>query len=115
MNPDIKERWVAALRSGRYRQCEGTLRTDDNAFCAIGVLCDVVAPDAWENEGHSWYYDIPEEDYHYDDDSGGTGWPSRRVIEEADIAETALNTIVLLNDEEHCSFEDIAQWIAANL
>ena len=31
---------VAALRSGKYKQCTGALRKDDG-FCCLGVACDV--------------------------------------------------------------------------
>jgi hypothetical protein len=50
MNPEIKARWLEALRSRRYKQTSGCLR-DSEGFCCLGVLCDVVAPDLglkWE-------------------------------------------------------------------
>lgn len=40
MNREIAKRWVAALRSGEYRQGDGLLRRD-NKFCCLGVLCDL--------------------------------------------------------------------------
>lgn len=45
MNPDIKERWVSALRSGRYPK--GTLRLNNNGegFCCLGVLCEIAVED----------------------------------------------------------------------
>lgn len=43
MNPEIKARWVAALRSGEYKQAKGRLRTADNSFCCLGVLCNLHA------------------------------------------------------------------------
>jgi hypothetical protein len=43
----IKARWVEALRSGRYQQGTGLLRKDD-AYCCLGVLCDLVEPENWE-------------------------------------------------------------------
>lgn len=50
MNPEIKARWVAALRSGEYEQASGCLRAvgDDDAnktlgFCCLGVLCNLHA------------------------------------------------------------------------
>lgn len=49
MNQDVKERWVAALRSGKYKQGNGMLRID-GAFCCLGVLCDVVNPSGWGAE-----------------------------------------------------------------
>jgi hypothetical protein len=44
MKADIKERWVAALRSGEYRQAEGYLRTEEG-FCCLGVLCELAVQD----------------------------------------------------------------------
>ena len=50
MNPEIKARWVAALRSGRYQQGQGFLNKD-GALCCLGVLCDLYDPDAWVATG----------------------------------------------------------------
>ncbi len=53
MNQEIKARWVAALRSGEYRQARGMLR-DGDAFCCLGVLCDLHAKESggeWDNDG----------------------------------------------------------------
>lgn len=41
MNPEIKKQWVAALRSGEYKQGTGQLRSKNNEFCCLGVLCDL--------------------------------------------------------------------------
>ena len=46
MDAEIKKKWLAALRSGEYRQTKGYLRrTDiDNVyprFCCLGVLTDL--------------------------------------------------------------------------
>lgn len=55
MNPEIKERWVAALRSGEYQQGFGQLRVRNYEasigeplyrYCCLGVLCDLAAQDA---------------------------------------------------------------------
>jgi hypothetical protein len=47
MKPEVKARWVAALRSGEYEQGRGRLLqvTDDGryAYCALGVLCDLAS------------------------------------------------------------------------
>lgn len=40
MKPDIKQRWINALRSGNYDQARLSLRDGDN-FCCLGVLCDL--------------------------------------------------------------------------
>ena len=42
MNPDIKAQWVAALRSGEYKQNhDGWLRDEEDHYCCLGVLCDL--------------------------------------------------------------------------
>lgn len=40
MNKEIKQRWVEALRSGKYKQGKAALRRKDR-FCCLGVLCDI--------------------------------------------------------------------------
>jgi hypothetical protein len=40
MKPEIKAKWVEALRSGEYKQGKGLL-AEDNKFCCLGVLCEV--------------------------------------------------------------------------
>ena len=42
MNPEIKSKWVAALRSGKYKQTKNVLRNRDS-FCCLGVLCNLHA------------------------------------------------------------------------
>ncbi len=41
INPELKAQWVEALRSGKYTQGQLMLRTPDNDFCCLGVLCDI--------------------------------------------------------------------------
>lgn len=44
MNQEIKDRWIAALRSGEYEQGRGYLKSDGK-FCCLGVLCDLALKD----------------------------------------------------------------------
>ena len=41
MNQEVKAQWVAALRSGAYEQGRSHLRSTEDKFCCLGVLCDV--------------------------------------------------------------------------
>jgi hypothetical protein len=44
MNKDLKQKWLAALRGGQYRQAMHTLRRTDGggvSYCCLGVLCCV--------------------------------------------------------------------------
>ena len=41
MNPLIKAKWVSALRSGEFKQGTMQLRTLDDKYCCLGVLCEL--------------------------------------------------------------------------
>jgi hypothetical protein len=62
MDPDVKQRWVQALRSGEFVQGTGALRTPlpegGFAYCCLGVLCEIVEP-GWLSR--------PSKDYDEDD------------------------------------------------
>ncbi len=47
MKKEIADQWVAALRSGKYKQGHFCLRSSDNEYCCLGVLTDLLAPEAW--------------------------------------------------------------------
>ena len=40
MIKEVKDKWVAALRSGDYQQTKEFLQ-DSDGFCCLGVLCDL--------------------------------------------------------------------------
>ena len=40
LNPNA-QKWVDALRSGKYTQGQNRLRSDDGKFCCLGVACDL--------------------------------------------------------------------------
>lgn len=42
MKKEVMEKWVAALRSGKWEQGFGRLKTQDNKYCCLGVLCQVL-------------------------------------------------------------------------
>jgi hypothetical protein len=46
MNQEIKQKWVEALRSGKYKQGHGTLKRYGK-YCCLGVLCSVVKTKNW--------------------------------------------------------------------
>jgi hypothetical protein len=41
MNPVVKQKWLDALRDGSYKQTRGTLQSQHEHFCCLGVLCDL--------------------------------------------------------------------------
>jgi hypothetical protein len=48
--PDLKARWIEALRSGRYKQGTGRLRSFYDEYCCLGVLLDIIDPTRWVQE-----------------------------------------------------------------
>ena len=48
MNQTIKTQWLQALRSDEYEQGIELLRSTEQRFCCLGVLCDIVAPMEWD-------------------------------------------------------------------
>lgn len=55
MNKDIKKRWVAALRSGKYKQGASCLKDHNGSFCCLGVLTELYL----QEQGGSWKRRIP--------------------------------------------------------
>jgi hypothetical protein len=50
MKKEVADKWVAALRSGEYKQTSGTLNDGGN-FCCLGVLCDISSIGKWIEVG----------------------------------------------------------------
>lgn len=61
MNKEIKEKWLIALKSGKYIRGNGYLKKQEDGVvkhCCLGVLCDIYAIETgkahWEIvEGHN--------------------------------------------------------------
>lgn len=109
MNQEIKQKWLEALRSGRYKQGTGVLRRVKEEYCCLGVLCDVVSPVGWDREMlNSHYY------YSYDSEYETTDLPPALktlvCITEDDAAH-----LISMNDSKGYTFDQIADWIEANL
>lgn len=47
MDQELKDRWVAALRSGDYSQARNSLRVADIGYCCLDVLADLISPQGW--------------------------------------------------------------------
>lgn len=120
MNPEVKARWVEALRSGDYRQGEAGLRRGDDEFCCLGVLCDIatkedvvkdVQPAAPGDTGSWTMYD----------GFAGVLPPSVRAwagLEEPDPRfglDGKDSSLTRLNDEGKYSFQEIADVIEEQL
>lgn len=54
MNTEVKEKWVAALRSGGYTQGYESLKFE-KTFCCLGVLCDLFLKEHPDNAKWNCY------------------------------------------------------------
>jgi hypothetical protein len=117
IDPEVKQKWLEALRSGKYKQGRYGLRhTVDNtdlngekydAFCCLGVLCDVVQSNAWTPKK-----DAPAYWLHNNESSTTVGYDIRDSI---GLASAAIDNLIHLNDSFKKDFKEIADWIEENL
>lgn len=59
MNPEVKQKWIDALRSGNYEQGSEKLRTV-TGYCCLGVLCDLYS----KEQGAEWEFRGLDENTH---------------------------------------------------
>lgn len=113
MNPEIKAKWVAELRSGRRWQAKSALRTEDNRYCCLGVLCDIVEPEGWHGTPteHKRPDGIVIRDYWH---TAGPGLPSLSLCEKVGLLLSEATQLASLNDAGN-TFADIADRIEESL
>jgi hypothetical protein len=101
MKAEIKEKWVAALRSGDYRQTQGALARRGSlggplSHCCLGVLCEIAAENgvvSRHDDGRRIQFGV----------GGGTAYLPLPVVEWADLSDTNPKVggeyLAVLNDE----------------
>jgi len=136
MDQQIKAEWIAALRSGEYKQGVQLLRQGDQ-FCCLGVLCDLHRK-AHQSEGeddtvNAWFPtrnpemdDAPCFSYHYGNTTSlpdaVTNWcglhscdpPVQRIASFENNYVTQDGTLSLFNDQG-ATFDQIAGIIEEQL
>lgn len=119
MKKDVKKRWLKALRSGEYQQGTGALRTREDAFCCLGVLCELAV-----EEG---VVEVRQGIHEYQYGRGlSTAYPPNEVLEwaglhgwsnpavEVPTKDNSYRTLASLNDGG-ASFKEVAAVISARL
>ena len=106
MNPELKQKWVDALTSGTYRQGRRALRDNDDCFCCLGVLCDIVDPGGWEKTPGSIY------SYFIEDGEDNDSVIPDPLREKLGLSLKDQQDLIDMNDEANRSFEEIAAFIA---
>lgn len=58
---EFKKKWIAALRSGDYKQGHKMLKSKDDKYCCLGVACEIIGIKIKDSEGyHAYPIDIIE-------------------------------------------------------
>lgn len=119
LNPEVKEAWVTALKSGDYRQGQGRLHTvgrgGGDSFCCLGVLCKIGegmgVAEASDGREFAVSYRIAGRDL----DSWNDMMPSAGIREWAGLPHIAADGLAEMNDTEGASFTRIAEYIEEHL
>jgi hypothetical protein len=69
MNKDIAQKWIDALRSGKYQQGRGFLHSN-KGMCCLGVLCDLFDPKGWHEGEEVTSTSIPDTTLYYGYEAG---------------------------------------------
>jgi hypothetical protein len=109
MDADVKAKWVAALRSGNYKQIKAGLRKGDN-FCCLGVLCDIVNPDGWTDKVNALGY----RDFQFVGDHNDCELPATLRV-KVGIPVGMILPLISMNDSQSKPFTEIADYIEQNL
>lgn len=118
MKAKIKDKWITALRSGKYAQAQGELRgeiEDEDGgpdstvigYCCLGVLLDIEHPNGWTNT-------FADGLVHRREAKSNQGFPSSAFLEEVGMTREQAEELASLNDAGY-DFEFIAQAIERDL
>lgn len=93
-----RKRWADALRSGKYDQVNGVLRSSFG-YCCLGVACDVSDVGCWVG----YNYDIDDEA------SLETSIEGSLIRDELGLTDEQVSDFITLNDDFHLEFDLIAK------
>lgn len=125
MNPEMKAKWVEALRSGKYKQGYGRLKrkaTEPRAlfeapetFCCLGVLCDIQPPEVgkWvDRDSDLTAFALEPAAF---DSYGEAAQLPRKLRTDLGVDPKAEEYLITLNDQKRATFEAIANYIEREL
>ena len=98
---ELKDRWLEALRSGKYKKGHYRLRTPDGRYCCLGVLCMTMKHP--EGIGELSMNTLWECDNYF----------KLRELSGLELKDT--DTLINMNDIEKATFSDIADYIETHI
>lgn len=103
MTPELKAKWITALRSGEYTQGQNYLKANGN-YCCLGVLCEVYGgfKETTRPTGASLF-------------NGGVALFNDEMLDAVGLKFRTAENLMQMNDAYRKSFNEIADWIEENL
>jgi hypothetical protein len=117
MKPEIKEKWLKALRSGEYKQGQENLHPKDGSFCCLGVLTDIYIKEIgrdWEEDSSCYVFNgcgglLPSEVMKWAGLESEEAWDNTLRMSDEEY-----NSLSVMNDSGR-TFEEIAEVIEREL
>lgn len=98
--------WVAALRSGKYKQGTLWLCNANDEYCCLGIAAKILGAKKFKMGAASHYYFSDEE---------AISAQIITTIFPGVISEKYEQTLAAMNDSMECSFDQIADYIEAEI
>lgn len=110
----LKEQWIDALESGRYKQGIEFLRKRDEDskqlhYCCLGVLLNIYDKAQWES--HETDEDRDPNVYTFEGEDGSLPEKVRKLV---GLSAVDITSLITLNDDYETSFKEIAERIKKN-
>lgn len=130
LDPELKSKWVAELRSGKYVQGAGRLKkqiedTEVVCHCCLGVLCEIIEPEGFKlSRDEAGVFS-----HSFGGKSRQDSYPNQSKMMELGLYPSTFKKLAAMNDGEEplkkgqlvatktekASFEQIADYIEKNL
>lgn len=101
MKEEFKQPWIDALRSGKYAQVKGALKTDQG-YCCLGVLQEINGRMTDKQCSNGSYCSV-------------TRKAGVLTAQDFEFFGTFDTLAAMGMNDIGCSFKDIADWIEANV
>jgi hypothetical protein len=115
MNSEIKEKWVAALRSGEYGQTCSQLKrdveNDKQHYCCLGVLGVIAGLHFY---GSNEFAEDAEVDAFEENEEGNLPPTNYPALIKFGLTDKMVDKCINMNDTEHLSFAEIADYVETN-
>ncbi len=99
---ELRSRWLLALRSGKYKQGQHSLRPSQRKWCCLGVCLNEYNPKEWSisKYGSMYFYGDLDEEYELTDEA----------LFVLGITDSQQQDLIKMNDEG-ATFPEIADFL----